>query len=186
MLKPFYQIDIGIEYPFDLCLEEIYNFADHNNSQDFILANTFLKKELIDILLKSNIKIKDSVLWKWSCSYSDYIHTDGNYFTKNKRLCGLNYNFSTETSVLFFDKYLGTPILNKRKENDFSTQWSFNQEPSIVSEWKGPGPTIINPQIPHSVHFNNCNVHRRSLTMRFSNESFNSLYFKLKLNNFIL
>jgi hypothetical protein len=187
MLKPFYNINIGVEYPFDLSLEEIYNFADHSKNQIFILSNTFLKKELIDVLLKSNIKVKDSVLWNWSPTYNNYIHTDGHYFTENRRSCGLNYNFSNETSVRFFDEHSGMPAGPLRKtEDNFYTQWSFNQEPSILSEWKGPGPVIINPQIPHSVHFNNCNVHRRSLTMRFSDESFNSLYFKLKFNNFTL
>jgi hypothetical protein len=183
--NPFYEINLPISDPLNLEVDELYKKAKFIHTGMAIMSKEYLKVELIETLAFANIDLKDFVVWNWDKTKNYRVHTDGDYFSDKKRLCGINWNFTPTTSVKFFDSENGRPFSRGTSEIDFSTYWLFQGDPRVISEWSGFGPVIFNPQIPHQVSFNDYDTRfRRSITLRFR-ETFSSLYEKLKGKNYV-
>lgn len=183
-MNPFYDINLPVDGPLNITVDELYERANFIHTGMALMPIDYLNPKLVDILVRSNIKLKDFVCWNWDKKIEYRVHTDGNYFSDKKRLCGMNWNFTEGTSVKFFSTETGEPVFRKSSEIDFSTYWVFENK-SAVSEWSSAGPVIINTQVPHQISFNVDGVNfRRSITLRFQ-ETFETLYFKLKNKNYV-
>lgn len=178
-MKSFYNLNLPIENSFKSNLEPLLS-QPFNDNQFKVIDESILSNELILFFKNHSIRLHSCVLWQWDLLYQHDVHTDGNYLFGPKRACGINWNFSLDTSVKFFSEEGATPILESTNSENFSTVWKYNNEPVEIAEWIGPGPVIFNPQIPHRINKINVDAKiRNSVTLRF-NETFYELYFKLK------
>lgn len=182
---PFHEIDLPISGPLNLEVDDLYKKTNFIHTGMAIMSKEYINIDLIELLTSADIDLIDFVVWNWDRTKNYSVHTDGDYFSDNKRLCGMNWNFTPTTSVKFFDSENGKPFFRKTSAIDFSTKWLFQSDPRVISEWSGSGPVIFNPQIPHQISFNDNETRfRRSITLRFR-ETFLSLYEKLKGKNYV-
>lgn len=175
MLQPFYHLNLLK----DPLITPIDKLATHTGMK--VADLKLLNPDLLEFFNKLNISCKDFVIWVWSSKMKYPIHTDGDWFGTVKRSCGINWNFSPDTEVVFYSTENGIPVFHQESTTNFATHWDFIGDPIKVAAWRGPGPVLFNPQIPHIISYDNpTNSIRCSITLRF-NESFESLYKKIEV-----
>ena len=149
--------------------------------QDKMYDKAFINPELLTFFESKNIRIRENfIVWWWHTKQARYPHTDGDWFSKDeavkKRPCGINWNFTPNTWVEFYDTEGADPEVDFRSEYDFSTTWTNVNK--VIDKWETPGPVIFNPQVPHMIKSGAGVFKRLSMTLRFY-ETYESLIEKL-------
>lgn len=185
---PFHKFNIDIPNPTKTNPYEFCNSVEYKNTDFMIFSLEDMNPELVYFLNHHAIECTGFISWRWSFSRKDIpLHTDGNYFIEKRRHCGINWCYSSNTYVKFFDPSNGTPYLKDIQGSDYgdkwyhTTLWKFDGEPKTLIDWEGEGPVVFNTQVPHRVFRKNPNIkHRRSIALKLGDETYGTLIKKLE------
>lgn len=153
-----------------------------NSTQNKILDNAYLNPELINFFKSLDISLRENfIFWFWNTQQNRYPHTDGDWNSDDhiikKRQCGINWNFTRNSWVEFYEFPERGHEIKYFNDWDFSTVWK--EADKIIAVWQDESPVIFNPQIPHMVKSHSLIKKRASITLRFY-EDYDSLIYKLK------
>lgn len=181
MNKCYIELQLDI-YPFSRPVEDLLNDDWPENRMDKLHTIDHLNPDLVKFFADHDVNLRDTfLLINWWTLRERPAHTDGDWFSDDKivkkRPCGINWNFTPDTWVEFYDTEGVTPFFNPKGRIDDATIWP--KASKVVDRWDTAGPIIFNPQIPHRVRSLPSVPRRVSTTLRFV-ETYESLAEKLK------
>ena len=185
---PFHKFTDFIPPPLKIDPLDFFKEIEYKNTDFMIYPLESMNQDLIYFLNHHSIKCTGFICWRWSFSRTDIpLHTDGNYFIEKRRHCGINWCYSPDTYVKFFDPQNGIPYLKEIKGTDYgdkwyhTTLWKFDGEARTLVDWEDEGPVIFNTQIPHLVYRKNGDIqHRKSIALKLGDEIYDTLVKKLE------